>query len=211
MRKIGKGIFILSAVTMNFLAASCSREVRIFNGENLDGWVCVLEEEVPAGAEPTFSVRDGMIHITGTPQGYLRTDRIFEDYTLTLEWRWNDGRLDSGIFNRLQPGDRVWPTGIQFQMRTHDFGWLVSGVPLEGYTPDEKGMHRKPSLYDGDPQRPDGEWNEMKFVLKGTHYTVWMNGILINESECDATSGYIALQSETCPMDVRNIRLVLNR
>ena len=36
---------------------------------------------------------------------------------------------------------------------------------------------------------------------------VWLNGILVNDAVCDATEGYIAIQSEGGAMDFRNIVL----
>jgi len=55
--------------------------VSLFNGKDLSGWAQVN------CAEETFTVRDGMIACTGIPTGVLRTDRMYENYVLEIEWR----------------------------------------------------------------------------------------------------------------------------
>ena len=197
---------VISVVFAQMALVSCSQETSLFNGKDLQGWVSVVAETETPPAEPVFTVRDGMIHITGEPRGYLRTEQKYADYTLLLEWRWTDGRVDSGIYNRLQDGDKVWPTGVQLQLRESDFGYFLSGLPLEGVVPDRS--YRKPPLCDGDPERPDGEWNEVRVVCQGGHLTAYVNDVLVNEAQCDATEGYIGLQSEGGAMDFRNIRIV---
>lgn len=198
-----KKILILFAAAMLAGLVSCSRETVLFNGKNLDGWIAVIDESEGAPAEPVFSVRDGVLAMTGTPKGYLRTVDSYSDYTLLLEWRWTAGRVDSGIFNRLTGEDKVWPTGIQLQMRESDFGYFFSGYPLQGVE-----GRRKPALCESDPEKADGEWNTAKIICKGGHLEAYVNDVLVNEADCDVTEGYIGLQSEGGAMEFRNIRLV---
>ena len=53
----------------------------LFNGKDLAGWVVT-----PAGAEKTWSVRDGVIVCSGHPNGILRTDRHYENFVLQMDW-----------------------------------------------------------------------------------------------------------------------------
>lgn len=197
---------LVSAISALTAFSSCNQELALFNGEDLTGWVYFVADTDTPPAEPTFSVIDGLLHISGQPNGYIRTEQKYTDYTLLLEWRWTDGRADSGIYSRLQEGDKVWPTGIQLQMRESDFGYFFSGIPLEGIVPERN--YRKPPVCDGDPERPDGEWNDVKVVCEGGHIVAYVNGVLVNEAQCDALDGYIGLQSEGGAMDFRNIRLI---
>lgn len=202
MRKIH---FLILACLVAGLC-SCAKEIVLFNGENLDGWVAVLKEseEEPAPEQPTFSVQDGLLHVTGTPYGYLRTEKAYSDFILIMEWRWTEGRADSGIFTLLQGEDKVWPTGVQLQMRESDFGYFFSGHPLKGV----EGF-RKPALVEEDPEKPDGEWNTAMIISKGGRLSALVNNVLVNEAECDVKEGYIGIQSEGGAMDFRNIRLVV--
>lgn len=197
---------ILLSLGVLFLSACGVKPEALFNGENLDGWTYVTAEPAEGEilSEPTFSVHDGAIHISGKPNGYIRTNKKYGDYTLRLEWRWTDGRVDSGIFNRLQDGDKVWPTGIQLQMRERDFGFFFSGIPLEGF---DSAPYRKPPLQELDPEKADGEWNETVIVCEGGHISATVNGVLVNEAVAEATEGYIGFQSEGGAIEFRNIYL----
>jgi hypothetical protein len=198
-----KTIFLLAMVSLLLSACMPKREV-LFNGKNLDGWVFFTAEPAEGVTidEPTFSVQNGALHISGKPNGYIRTEKKYTDYVLYLEWRWTEGRADSGIFNRLQDGDKVWPTGIQMQMRERDFGYFFSGIPLEGF---ESAPYRKPPLKEEDPEKADGEWNETVIICKGNEISAMVNGVLVNEAVAEATEGYIGLQSEGGPIEFRRI------
>lgn len=193
---------ILIALALITLFASCNdRKEFLFNGKDLDGWVFFTREDSTV-TEPTFTVRDGVLHITGQPFGYIRTEKTFTDYTLHLQWRWAGPRADSGIFNRLQEGDKVWPDGIQLQLREQDFGYLFSAVALEGV---EGPFFRKAPLCESDPERPDGEWNDTVIYCQGGHMTFTVNGVLVNEADAEATEGYIGFQSEGGAIEFREI------
>ncbi len=52
----------------------------MFNGKNLDGWVNV-------NCHPdTFFVKGDEVVTTGTPTGFLRTDRQYENFVLEMDW-----------------------------------------------------------------------------------------------------------------------------
>ena len=197
--------FFAATAIVAALVISCSEKKNfLFDGKTLDGWKTVLKEDADAftGAS-TFTVKDGVMHITGQPFGYIRTEKKLTDYKLHLEWRWaGKESVDGGIFNYLQEGDRVWPNGVQFQMTSKDMGVLMGGIPLEGV---EGPFYKKDRLVEESPEKPVGDWNEVEFLSKGGMLKVWMNGVLVNEAKCDATTGYIAIQSEGGAMDFRNI------
>ncbi len=200
--------YFLAALTAAVFI-SCSPKEKIetlFNGENLDGWKVVLKAAEGETFEgETFYAQDGVLRVSGKPFGYIRTENKYSDYTLHLEWRWaGEEGVDGGVFNRLQDGDKVWPLGVQLQMTPKDMGVLMGGIKIEGL---EGPFYKKDRIVEESPEKPVGEWNEMEFLCKGGEIKVWLNGILVNEAVCDATSGYIALQSEGGPMDFRNIYL----
>lgn len=199
-------VFLLALAALVFSSCGTRKEV-LFNGENLDGWFSMTRDPEPDQVltEPTFSVRDGALHISGQPYGYIRTEKKYGDYTLHVEWRWTGTRADSGLFNRLQDGDKVWPSGIQMQMRERDFGFFFSGIPLEGV--EGETSWRKPPVAGLDPELPDGQWNETIIVCRGGHISATVNGVLVNEAVAEATEGYIGFQSEGGAIEFRNIYL----
>ena len=67
----------------------------------LSGWINVN------GHPDTWSVRDNMIITTGLPVGFLRTDRMYENFVLDFEWMHIPPRPDavgnSGLFVWADP------------------------------------------------------------------------------------------------------------
>lgn len=193
---------LLIALAATVLLGACDKRKEVlFNGKDLTGWVFFTREDSTV-TEPTFTVRDGAIHVSGQPFGYIRTEKKYADYTLHLQWRWTEGRVDGGIYSRLQDEDKVWPDGVQLQIRERDFGYLFSAIPLEGV---EGPFYRKAPLCEGDPEKPDGEWNDTVITCKGGQITCTVNGVLVNEALAEATEGYIGLQSEGGAIEFRDI------
>ena len=203
--------YLFVAVIAAVVLSSCGeKKDYLFNGKDLDGWKAVVKEgsDAYSGAS-TFTVRDSMMHVSGDPFGYIRTEKKLTDYNLHLEWRWaGKESVDGGIFNRLQDGDKVWPLGIQLQMTSKDMGVLMGGIPLKGI---EGPFYKKDRIVDESPEKPVGEWNEMDFLCNGGLIKVWLNGVLVNEAECDVTEGYIGIQSEGGAMDFRNIYVTYSK
>ena len=88
-------LFVLSSVlVVASLAASASAGTwkPLFNGRDLTGWK-------PVNVAPsTFTVRDHMIVSTGVPTGVMRTDRMYENYFLELDWRHMKKGGNAGVF-----------------------------------------------------------------------------------------------------------------
>ena len=65
---------------------------RLFNGTDLTGWVRVNT------APSTWTVKDEMLICSGRPIGELRTDRMYQNFILDLEWRHMKPRGNAGVF-----------------------------------------------------------------------------------------------------------------
>ena len=87
-------LIALALLTLS-LPASAAEEsgfTPLFNGRDLSGWV-------PVNVAPeTFTVRDGLIVSTGIPTGTMRTERMYENFIIELEWRHMKPRGNSGLF-----------------------------------------------------------------------------------------------------------------
>jgi len=66
--------------------------VPLFNDTDLSGWVVVN------CAPNTFTARDGMIVCTGKPTGVMRTQRIYENFILELDWKHVHPGGNAGLF-----------------------------------------------------------------------------------------------------------------
>lgn len=83
-----------------------SKTIKLFNGQNLDGWYTFLKERGRDNdPDSVFMVRDGTIHISGKEWGSITTEEEFENYKITLEYKWGphtcapreDKARDSGL------------------------------------------------------------------------------------------------------------------
>jgi hypothetical protein len=80
--------------------------IRLFNGKDLTGFSTWLRDTRRDDSRRVFTVRDGMIRISGDGLGYLATDVAFRDYRLVTEFKWGRWNApdragkarDSGIF-----------------------------------------------------------------------------------------------------------------
>lgn len=103
--------------------------VNLFNGQNLEGWYTFLKDRGKnTDPKEVFTVKDGIIHISGEEWGCITTEEEFEDYKLVLEFKWGGGthepRLekarDSGILLHSQGKDGnysgTWMNSIECQI-----------------------------------------------------------------------------------------------
>ena len=191
------------AVLMTACAGNDGR-TELFNGKDLTGWELVLAPDSAVPATEVYTVKDGNIRIAGQPFGYMRTERKYGDYTFHAEWRWVGEGTNSGIFHRVQDGDKLWPNAIECQLcsgKAGDFVMLGGSKIQEMECVEQFPVKNRV----GDYENPAGEWNAAKVVCKGNKITVYINGQLQNECTCDSTEGYIALQSEGGPLEFRNV------
>jgi len=73
--------------------------IRLFNGTNLDGFTTWLRDTKRDDPRKVFSVRDGMLHISGDGFGYAATKAEYRDYRLVVEYKWGQ-RTDGGKYVR---------------------------------------------------------------------------------------------------------------
>jgi hypothetical protein len=180
--------------------------VPLFNGKDFTGWKLFVPD--PAVDPATvWSVKDGVIHCTGTPHGYFRTTQKYGNYRLTLEWRWVKQGGNSGVLLHIQDKDEVWPTSFEAQLMHENAGdiWVIGGAEFNEHrgNVDRRVPKKHPTS-----EKPLGEWNEYEIVCKGDTLKLWVNGVLQNEGTgLNFTQGYIGFQSEGAPIEFRNIVL----
>lgn len=205
MKKFYLGALILTLISCG---AKTDRTV-LFNGDDLSGWVAVTDTTGGVCGDDVFTVKDGMISVKGAPFGYLRTDKKYTDYKLHVEWRWVGEGTNSGIFQRVQDGDGVWPAAVECQLHAGDAGDFVclNGFKIEGveFAPGAMFAVKKRTSPAGTIEKQMGEWNTAEIICQGTNIKVYINGSFENECNASASSGYIALQSEGGPLEFRNI------
>ena len=196
-----------------------------FNGKDLSGWTAVLDYSATGGysaAEPTWAVVEGAIRSTGTPFGYLRTQRNdFGDFKLTVEYRWwrPTAKPNSGIFVRLAKDTGSFiPMCYENQLCQGSAGdvfglggaTIAGVVPAEPYTPANplSGI-AKIAAAGETSEKPFGQWNRLEIEVSGDTLVSTLNGVVRNRAKGLAVrKGAIALQSEGGAIEFRNLEIV---
>ena len=177
--------------------ASAQKTTKLFNGKDLSGWNFVVDKNsVPA--EQVYSVKDGVINITGQPFGYMYTKEKYGDYKLHVEYRWPNGKEKAN--------------GIECNLMLDNAGdfVLLGGSDLAEY--QNKPGQPRPSFpkiqkANQDSEKPAGEWNEANIFVKNGVITVYINGVYQNTGTNKVKEGYIGLQSEGKEVQFRNVTI----
>ena len=198
----------------------------LFNGKDTTGWTFTLRppKDMPdAKPDPknTWSVKDGVLVCTGKPNGYVVTEKEYENYTLRLKWRYPKGteKPNSGVLLHVQAGDdRVWPNSVEAQTKDGFAGDLWLNADRAGKLPtithdrkdaaDKTDRHYLRVEAKEPVERPLGEWNQYEITCKGGDITLVVNGKTVNEAKgCSLTKGRIALQSEGSAVEFKDIEI----
>ena len=181
----------------------------LFDGTSMDAWTHFLSDaSVPF--EDVWSVRDGVLRCEGRPAGYIRTREHFDNYRLTLEWRFDPaaGPGNSGALLRMTGEDKVWPRSIEAQLQHRNAGdfWNIDKVVMRPDPARTRGRNTKRMAPSS--EKPLGEWNRYDILVNGPRVELRVNGVLQNTADwCEEVAGPICLQSEGAVIEFREIRL----
>jgi hypothetical protein len=211
-----------AVVLMSSLPAGGAAEgdgfVLMFNGRDLSGWI-------PVNVAPeTFSVKNGMIHCTGIPTGTMRTERMYENFIIELEWRHMKPGGNSGLFlwgDPISAAGTPFSRGIEVQIldpgygegnparnvsfTTHGDIFPIHGAKMTPLGRVSKGGRAFPTE---DRTKPSPEWNHYRVVATNGTVSLSVNGKEVSTSkDCIPRKGYLCLESEGSEIHFRNIRI----
>jgi hypothetical protein len=195
------------------------KPIPLFNGKDLTGWIPYLwnsaakQQDTATPASAVWSVENGVLICQGKPSGYIRTEKEYENYKLSLEWRWAEGatRGNNGVLVHTSTPNAlgVWPKSIEVQLAMGNAGdfWVI-GTELMVPDVEKRRQGRRHFNLTDNSEKPAGEWNRMEITAKGDELIVHVNGDLVNHAtKCNVTRGAISLQSEGALAYFRNIYL----
>jgi hypothetical protein len=166
------------------------KPLKLFDGQTLKGWTAVNGGK--------YSVEYGVL-VIDSGNGWLRSDKQYGDFDLTVEWRADKKyklggeQYDSGLFFRTLGDEKPWPKN-KYQMNMKQ----TSGGELSGINKDG-GL---------DHLLPPGEWNKYRLRVKGREAEAWINGHPVWKTDRIKTpKGYIGLQAEGYRIEFRRIEL----
>ncbi|MBN1804760.1 MAG: DUF1080 domain-containing protein [Sedimentisphaerales bacterium] len=191
--------------------------VALFNGRDLTGWKGLVDDpkkrremsseelaakQVKADEDMNkhWKVIDGVLCFDGKGHS-LCTARDYSDFEMLVDWKIEKGG-DSGIYLRGSPQVQIWDTTL-----TRVGAQVGSG----GLYNNQKGKSKPDRIAD----KPVGQWNTFRIIMKGQRVTVYLNGIKVvnnvvmeNYWERDKPiypSEQIELQAHSTPLYFRNV------
>lgn len=164
-------------------------EVSLFDGKSLSGW------HVMNGGK--FEAKDGMIQLRGG-SGWLRSDKEYADFVLSLEVRWLKPKQDSGVFLRSGIEGKNWPDKkVEVQVENTERVAMLFGA-----------KHKLDKAKAAKALKPVNEWNEYVIRCVGKECEVKLNGeVVCTSDEVKLEKGYLGFQGENGDLDFRNIRI----
>lgn len=173
MKKLLPGIAALLLCNSVFAQTPAAKDKNgwtpLFDGKTTTGWHTYNKGEVGNA----WTVVDGALTLNpgADGRGDLVTDKEYENYELTLQWKIAEGGNSGIIFdvNEDPKYSYSFLTGIEMQ--------VLDDVKAED---NKKENHLAGSLYDiiapSKKAKPAGEWNTIKIRQKDGQLTFWMNG-----------------------------------
>ena len=160
-----------------------AQKTNLFNGKDLSGWTI-------HGTELWY-VEDGLLVCESGPEekyGYLSTEKFYDDFILTLEFK-QEANGNSGVFFR----STLEGTKIS--------GWQVEVAPPGNDSGGIYESYGRGWLIKPDPEKDKalkmGDWNRMKIKVVGDKVTTWLNGtqmVSFTDEKIGRGKGSIALQ-----------------
>jgi len=215
MRKL----LVLFAANLLFCNTYAQKMQPLFNGKDLTGWYSYLKTRGKSNdSAGVFSVKDGLLHITGQEFGYIVTNKKFNDFHLVAEFKWGEKKYpprenrvrDNGILYCVVDSDKVWPRAIECQIQEGDCGdfWLIDSVTVVIDGARTQSTKNTRAIKKKDNEKPSGEWNRLEiFMQKGKCIHI-MNGVVVNEgTDASLRTGRLLIQSEGAEIYYRKIEI----
>lgn len=122
---IGFGQIRVFAQNPEYPGYRSGKTVKLFNGENLDGWYTFLKDRGRNNdPKKVFTVPNGIIRISGEEWGCITTVNEYKNYRLLVEFKWGElateKARDSGVLLHSQGEDGgregIWMHSIECQI-----------------------------------------------------------------------------------------------
>jgi hypothetical protein len=171
--------------------------VDLFNGKDLTGWKTILSSG-KADEGKVFTVNDGVVVVSGNPNGYFYTEKSYKNYVLRFDWKFiKDG--NSGLLVHITGKHKVWPKCVEVQGLQRDHGNIFAINGAKGSFKKDAAAQKKAIKI--------GEWNTTEVTVKDGEITSKINGIQIATGKCDLMEGPFGFQSEGTELHFKNIKI----
>ncbi len=174
----------------------------LFNGKDLTGWIGAVDigqraklssEELAKKqkaaneqAAKMWSVEGNAIRLTPTKGGInLAFEKDFADFELLIDWK-IEKKGDSGLYLRGTPQVQIWDSDNLADNLKEDAGLGSGGLwnnpkNVEKYKKGQKPLKKA--------DKPVGEWNTFRIIMKGENVTIFLNDVKIIDDAALAPYG----------------------
>jgi hypothetical protein len=200
-----------------FFSACTSKEPQfrsLFNGKNLNGWTIVN------GDITTWSAQDNMLVTTGNPTGVMRTNAMYENFILELDWRHMVTNGNAGLFVWSDPIPAIgvpFTRSIEVQIMdgkeldwytTHGDIFSIWGAQMKPDRQHPLGAHVQRCLPSERRSNPAPEWNHYIVTCIDGTIKLDVNGKEVSGGfDVTPRKGYICFEAEGTPAQFKNIRI----
>jgi len=173
----------------------------------------------------TWRVEKDLLICKGKPIGVMRSEKLYENFILQVEWKHMEAGGNSGVFvwSDAKPGaENRLPGGVEVQMLELD--WVNQNI-TNGEKPPIAYVHGELFGVGGVQTVPDnprgersksvenrckgkGEWNSYTVVCVDGTIKLSVNGKFVNGiSKSTVKKGYLCLESEGAEIHFRNLKI----
>ena len=189
--------------------APATGRIALWNGRDLTGWT-FFANDPKVDAKAAVHIKAGVMRFDTPAWGYIKTERVYSDYHLHVEWRWPEGSADnanSGVMIHTHGPDTIWPLCFECQLKTTNAGQVV-GMGLDIPAAPLLNNRKRAPRFVPQSEVPVGGWNEYEIYCRADRIEAYVNGTLQNNvDQLPASAGQIALQMEGFPIEFRNVWL----
>ena len=177
-------------------------------------------------SDTTWKAKGKLLQNSGNPIGVVRSEKMYENFIMHVEWRHLEKGGNSGIFvwcdAKADPNSRL-PMGMEVQMLELD--WIninaVDGKQqpiayVHGELFGAGGMTASPDNPRGERSKSlenrclgVGQWNKYTVVCVDGTVKLAVNGKFVNSIRlASKRKGYLCLEAEGAKMEFRNLQII---
>ena len=169
----------------------------VTRAEAQDGWILLFDGDSLFGwtqDKGKWKIVKGVLSLDGADGGMLRSNAVFSDYILKLDFRAPSSDVDSSVFLRIAKDGVPRDTGYDVRLGDSDSKW--PGASLA-------------TVFKGGGKLAPNEWHSLEVELNGEDMTLKVDGRKVGEGKNGKSkAGYIAIASSKGPgVEFRNIKL----
>lgn len=204
--------FMTAAFSIPFTSVTAQEFESLFNGKDLSGWVLV---NTPSD---TWKFEDGMLICTGKPIGEIRTEKMYQNFELEVEWRHMVPKGNAGIFvwaDDITARGVPFHRGIEVQVLENAYG-NTRGYSTHGDIFPIHGAKMTPVNGRGGDRafpieqrsNPSPQWNHYRIVCQDGNIALSVNGKEVTRgTKATPSKGYICIESEGGIVHYRNAKI----